>query len=65
MEKKLYWLVESNSDLSVTTSRIEDCQTLIENDFKENSDGYDVEDFQYTITPLMLTQEEYDNLPKD
>ena len=66
MEKKLYWIVESNGDLSVTTSLLEECKTIIENDFAMESEGgkFEIDDLQYTITPTMLTQEEYENLPE-
>lgn len=61
MEKKLYWLVESNGDLSITVSDIKQAQTLIEEDFKsESEDGkFEIDDLQYTITPTYLTHEEY------
>lgn len=61
--KKIYWLVESNGDLKVTVSDIMEAQTLIEVDFKENGGGYDIEDCQYSIKPVMLTEEEYKALP--
>ena len=61
MEKTLYWLVESNGDLSVTVNDIAQVKEIIEDDFAcENEDGtFDIEDLQYTVTPKMLTQEEY------
>lgn len=62
MEKQMYWLVESNGDLSVIIKDIADAAILIENDYKENQEGYDVEDFQYTVTPVMLTESEYEAL---
>lgn len=42
MKKQIYWLVESNGDLSVTIKDISEDAILIENDYKENQDGYDV-----------------------
>ena len=64
MEKKLYWLVESNGDLSVTVNNIEEAKSIIESDFASESEGglYGINDLQYTITPKMLTQKEYDEL---
>lgn len=62
--KKLYWLVESNCDLSVTVENIEEAKAIIEADFaNENEYGeFDIEDSQYTIIPQMLTEEEYKDL---
>lgn len=37
MEKKLYWLVESNCGLSVTIKDITVAKELIENDFAEEN----------------------------
>jgi len=62
--KKIFWLVESNGELSVTVNNIQQAQILIEEDFAIESDGgtYDIDDLQYTIIPKMMTQEEFDNL---
>ncbi len=64
--KQLYWLVESNGDLSVTTHDLTTCKDIIENDYSVQGEGglYDVDDLQYTIKPIMITQEEYDALPE-
>ncbi len=64
MEKKLYWLLESNGDLSVTVENIEQAKDIIEVDFaSENENGeFVIDDLQYTITPKMLTHEEYQAL---
>ncbi len=64
MEKTLYWLVESNGDLSVTVQDIAQAKELIEGDFANESEGglYSIDDLQYTVTPKMLTQEEYEAL---
>jgi hypothetical protein len=64
MEKQLYWLVESNGDLSTTIKDIADAKDIIEGDFAyESEDGeFDVEDLQYTITPQMITQDEFEAL---
>ena len=62
MEKKLYWLLESNGDLSVTcpSDAIKD---TIEGDI-ENTPEDEREEVQYTITPVWYTDEEYSNLPE-
>lgn len=64
MKKQLYWLVESNGDLSVTVKNTEELKSTIEADFAHESenDDFKIENLQYTITPQMLTREEYDAL---
>ena len=62
MEKELYWLVESNGDLSNTVQTLEHVKDLIEGDFDNEEQKQDV---QYTITPKYLTQKEYEALPED
>lgn len=60
-EKQLYWLVEINDDLSYMTKLLSDCMELIKDDIEGIEDA-DVEECQYTITPKMLTQKEYEQL---
>ena len=62
MEKKLYWLVESNADLSNTVQTLEQARELIQGDFDNEEEKEEVE---YTITPTYLTDEEYEALPQD
>ena len=62
--KILYWLVESNADLSNTVQNLEQARELIEGDY-ENEDGAGKLEVQYTITPTYLTDEEYEALPKE
>lgn len=66
MEKKLYWLVESNGDLSVTIKDISRAEEIILADFDVETDGgkYEIDDLQYTVTPVMMTEEEFNNLPE-
>ena len=61
MEKQLYWLVESNGDLSVTVKDITEAKDVIEGDFANESED-SIDDLQYTLTPTMLTQAEYEAL---
>ncbi len=64
--KKLYWHVTSNEDLSIFTSDLNEAKVLIEGDY----DGYpelereDIE-VEYTLTPVYMTEEEFNNLPED
>lgn len=60
---KLYWLIESNYDLSNTTAHFEDCLSLIKTDF-DDLDKEDQNGMEYTITPVWYTDEEYSNLPE-
>ena len=64
MEKKLYWLIESNYDLSNTTAHFEDCFHLVKTDFDDLESDIQ-KDMQYTITPVWYTDKEYANLPED
>lgn len=67
MEKQIYWLVESNGDLSVTVPDIKSAKEIIEGDFANEHEGgiFDIEDLQYTIKPVMLTKEEFDALEEE
>lgn len=64
MEKKLYWLLEDNGDLSVYCESPEECTMLIVGEF-ESLERSEQEEIQYTITPVWMTQAEYDNLPEE
>lgn len=64
MEKKLYWLLEDNGDLSVYCESVEELTMLMEGEF-ESLERNEQEETQYTITPVWMTQQEYDNLPED
>ncbi len=63
-DKNQYWLLESNGDLSVTFQEKElpALIELLKEDFNEEEEK---EEVQYTITPIWLTQEEYEALDND
>lgn len=61
--KKLYWLLESNGDLSVTCPDFIAINNLIEGDMQDLTQE-EKEETQYTITPVWYTDEEYSNLPE-
>lgn len=65
--KTLYWLVESNGELSNTVQDLEVAKALILGDYDNEKQDchFDIEDLQYTITPVMLTQAEYEALDID
>ncbi len=62
-EKKLYYLVENNCELSIYVSDLDQCKSLIENDIA-SLEPDEIEDTQYTITPYLLTDEEVSELPE-
>lgn len=62
MEKKIYFQVDSNEDLSVTCNNSEQAFEMIRCDL-ENV-GNNLEGLEYTIKPIYLTDEEYANLPE-
>lgn len=66
-KKELFWLVESNGDLSVTVRDIAQVKECINADFKNESEneGFNIDDLQYTITPKMMSYSEYMNLPEE
>lgn len=59
MEKTQYWLVESNGDLSNIVQNLEQVKELIEGDFENEMEKEEVE---YIISPIYLTDEEYEEL---
>ena len=63
MEKKPYWLVESNEDLSIICNNLETAKELITHDW-DAIDGVAQLEIYYTITPRFLTDEEYQSLPE-
>jgi len=64
LEKKIFWLVESNNGLSIITDVIQQAQEIIEEDFKIESEGgeYSISDLQYTVIPVLMTQDEFNKL---
>lgn len=60
-EKKLYWLIEDNADLSAVCETPEQCLILLENDFDSLNED-EKPDVQYTITPEYYTEQEFNNL---
>ncbi len=62
-EKKLYYLIENNRELSIYVSDLNQCQTLMQLDI-DSLCAEDISDTQYTITPTYLTDEEISELPE-
>jgi hypothetical protein len=61
-EEKIFWLVENNDDLSMTVADLSTAGDVIKSDFESYKDEYEIDDLQYTISPVMMTQEQFDNL---
>lgn len=58
MEKKLYWNLTSNADIAFISHNLEDVFNELKNDFESDSD----KNLQYEITPLYLTDSEFEEL---
>ena len=61
MEKKLYYRLEDNADLSVTCSELKECFDIIETQLSDMTDN-DKKYTEYTIGPVFLTDKEFDDL---
>lgn len=65
MEKKLYYQLSDNADVSKVVMELSGAMTWIEEDMKEyGPDTPEDELPEYTITPIWLTDEEFANLPE-
>lgn len=62
--KKLYWLIEDNGDLSNTCESPKVCAELIISSF-DDLEKDEQEETQYTVTPVWLTNKEYEDLPEE
>ena len=63
MEKKLYWLIEDNGDLSNTCESPESCVEVLKASF-DDMEKVEQEATEYSITPIWYTDKEYENLPE-
>jgi hypothetical protein len=63
MKKQLFWLVESNGDLSTTCGTLQQAMEEIEGDM-EFLGKEDSKEAQYTITPTWMTEKQYEELPE-
>ena len=62
-EKKLYWQIDDNGDLSNTCESPEVCLQVLKAHF-DDMELEDQEETNYTITPVWYTDEEYQSLPE-
>jgi hypothetical protein len=60
--KKLYYQLSDNADVSQITMSLEDCMEWIGTDMHGVTENDDKREF--TITPVWLTNEEYNKLPE-
>lgn len=62
-EKKVYLLVSSNCDLSNHVPDFETAMELIKGDFDCQDEEGKI-DVEYTIKPVWMTEDEYEQLPE-
>ena len=62
-DKKLYFQFSDNADVSKVVMELSGVTTWIEEDLK-GVPPEDISEFEYTITPIYLTKEEFENLPE-
>ena len=63
MDKKLYFKFSDNQDVSGVTMSLDGCMAWIHADL-EGVPVEDISEFEYTITPVYMTEEEFRNLPE-
>lgn len=64
MEKKIYWVIESTGDLSITVQSLFEAKELIEGEFENEKEHEELESIQYTLSPVEMTEEEFNELPE-
>jgi hypothetical protein len=62
-EKKLYWQLSDNGDVSNVTLTLEAAFEWIKNEV-ESVIPSDSENYEYTLNPVWLTDEEFEALPE-
>lgn len=63
-EKKIYWNVEGTGDLSVTVETLQEAVETIHYEFCEERIHNLIADIQYTITPIQMTEDDFNDLPE-
>lgn len=65
MEKKLYYQLSDGADISKIVMGLSGAMTWIEEDIKEFPVGTPEDEMpEYIITPVWMTDEEFNNLPE-
>ena len=62
--KKLYFQFSDGGNISKVVMPLDGCLEWIKVDECERKDEDELVDIQYTLTPILLTDEEYENLPE-
>lgn len=63
MEKKLYYNIQNNADLSMTVKDVNCLKNIMDGDFHDLTQEQ-IEEYEYTITPVFMTDKEFRNLPE-
>lgn len=61
MDKKLYYQLSDNADVSNITMELDGCMEWIKNDMAEKTE-LEADEVEYTLTPVWLTDDEFENL---
>lgn len=61
MEKKLYYELTDNADMSVTAT-LSDCMQIIDGHMSDNGDQ--ASEIEFTLNPCWLSDKEFRNLPE-
>jgi len=59
--KNIYYVIESNHDLTLTVKSTACLKNIMEADFEGLTESQ-IENFEYTVTPVLMTKKEFDNL---
>jgi len=59
--KRIYYVIESNHDLSITVKSTACLKNIMESDLEGLTES-EIEEFVYTVTPVLMTKKEFDNL---
>ena len=63
-DKKLFFQFSDGADISKVVMQLDACLEWIKSDELEKKDENELSEIQYTITPVLMTDEEYENLPE-
>lgn len=61
MKAKIFFELKDNGDMSVTVHSLETCMDIIDTHISDMH-AEDIEGHEYTITPVWLTDDEYEAL---
>lgn len=63
MKKKLFYQLSDGMDVSKIVMDLSDCMEWIKTDMEGKTEE-ETEDYEYTITPIWMTEDEFENLPE-